>query len=74
MGCWVGIFNRRNWWSTSDMTMYEGATFIINNNMSRTWFEGILSSLRYTDRKDVEYIDGFFPYASNGRIMEHEHS
>ena len=28
--------------------------------MPRTWFEGILGSLCYTDKKEVEYYDGFF--------------
>ena len=40
--------------------MSKGAYFILNIYMSRTRFEGILSSLRYMDRKDVKYNDGFF--------------
>ena len=60
MGCWVGIFNRRNWWSTAEPIISEGATFRIDNYVPRTRFEGILGSLRYTDKNNVEYYDGFF--------------
>ena len=58
MGCWVKIFNRRNWWSTSDPTMSEGDTFRINKYMPSARFEGIKGSLHYTDKNDVEYYDG----------------
>ena len=60
MGFWVVILNRMNWWSTVDPTMYGGVTFKIINYMSRTRFEGIIGYLYYTDKKDVEYYDGFF--------------
>ena len=60
MVCWVGILNRSNWWSTEEPKMSGGAPFRLNKYMSRTRFEGILGSLRYTDKKDVEYYDGFF--------------
>ena len=73
MGFWVIIYNGRNWCSTAKTTMSEGAIFIINKYMSRTKFEGILFSLRYMDRKDVEYNYRFLPHASNVRSMEHEH-
>ena len=39
--------------------MSEGVP-IIKKYMLRTRFEVTLSSLRYKDRKDVEYNDGFF--------------
>ena len=39
--------------------MSEGVPFRLNKYMSRTRFEGILSSLLYTDRKYVEYNYGF---------------
>ena len=60
MGCRVGISNRRNWWSTVEPTMSEGATFRLNKYISSTRFEVILSSLRYMGRKDVEYNAGFY--------------
>ena len=59
MGFWVVISNRRNGWSTTEPTMSEGVP-IIKKYMLRTRFEVTLSSLRYKDRKDVEYNDGFF--------------
>ena len=40
--------------------MSEGVTFILNKCMSRTRFEGILSSQLYTDKKYVGYYYGFF--------------
>ena len=60
MGCWVRISNRRNWWSTSNPTMSVGAPFILNKYIPRTRFEGVLGSLHCTDKKYVEYYDGFF--------------
>ena len=38
--------------------MSEGARFRLNKYMPRTRFEGILLSIRYTDRNDVGYNDG----------------
>ena len=60
MGFWVRILNRKNLWSTADPTMSQDAPFRLNTYMSSTRFEGILGSLRYIDKKDVEYYDGFF--------------
>ena len=60
MGFWVRISKRRNWWSTADLKMSGGAPLRLNKYMSRTNFEGIHVSLRYTDQKDLEYYDGFF--------------
>ena len=60
MGCWVKISNWRNRWSTENPKMFEGVPFRINKYMSSTRFEGIILSLHYTDRKDVEYDDGLF--------------
>ena len=60
MGCWVGITNRRNWWSKPELKISGDARFRLNTYMSRTRFEGILVSLRFKDKKDVEYSDGFF--------------
>ena len=58
MGFWVGISNRRNLWLTEDLTMSEGVPFRLNNYMSGTRFEVILSSLRLTDINYVEYNYG----------------
>ena len=55
MGCWVRIVTRRNGWATSEPKIYEGAPFRLNKYMSRMSFECIISSIRYTYRKDVEY-------------------
>ena len=40
--------------------MYEGVPLRLNKYMSRKMFEGILSSIRYINRKDVAYNYGFF--------------
>ena len=40
--------------------MSGGSTFVLNNYMPRTRFEGILVSLHYRYQKYVEYYDGFF--------------
>ena len=60
MGCWVGIPNRRNWCSKSELTISVGEPFRLNKYMSRTRFEGILGFLRYKVKKDVGYSAGFF--------------
>ena len=60
MGCWVGITKRRKWWSTEYPTIYGGAPFRLNKNMSRTRFELFLGYLRYRVQKNVGYYDGFF--------------
>ena len=58
MGFWVGISNRRNCWSTAEPKISRGMSFILNNYMARTRFEGILVSLRYRFQKDVGCYDG----------------
>ena len=61
MGYWVGIPNRRNWWSIAEPTMSGGrAPFRLDKYMSRTRFEGILGSILYRYQKGVGYYDGFF--------------
>ena len=53
MGFWVGISNRRNWYPIVEPKMSEGVPFRLNKYISKKSFEGILASIRYTDRKDV---------------------
>lgn len=43
-----------------ETTMFKGAPFRLAPYMSRTRFEEILGSLRYTNRPEVAYHDGFF--------------
>ena len=38
VGFWVGIYNRRDYWSTKYPNMSEGVPFILNNYMSRNIF------------------------------------
>ena len=59
MGCWVGISNRRKWWSTAEPKMSGGATFRLSKYMSRTRFEGILGSLNYTDKRMLNILMGY---------------
>ena len=40
--------------------MSEGAPFRLNKYMPRARFEGILGSIRYTDKNYVKYYYGFF--------------
>ena len=60
MGYWVGISNKRNWWSTAETTMSESVPFLLNMYMPRTRFEVIILSLCYANRNYVEYNDRFF--------------
>ena len=78
MGYWDGISNRKKWWSTPEPTISEGASLRINKYISRKIFEGILSSIRYIDRNNVEYNDGLFHMhqmeeAWNTKIAEEFH-
>ena len=60
MGSWVGISNRRSWWLTEEPKISGGAPFRLDKYISRIIFEGILGSLRYRDKKYIEYYDVFF--------------
>ena len=51
MSCWVGIRNRRDWWSTSAPSRHKGSPFRLNDYMSRNRFDQILSSLQHTDQE-----------------------
>ena len=57
--CWVGIPERRDWWSVTPQVMHRGSYFRLNEYMSRHCFDEILASLGYTNR-EVQYEDGFF--------------
>ena len=59
MACWVGIENRRDWWSTTTPLMDKCAQFRLNRIMSRNQFDSILNALRFTN-KEVPYEDDFF--------------
>ena len=45
MGFWVIISNRSSWWSSADLTMRLGVPIRLDNYMSSTRFQGILSWL-----------------------------
>ena len=50
IACWVGILERRDWWSVTTTVIHRGAYFILNKYMSCHCFNEILSYLRYTNR------------------------
>ena len=58
IACWVGICNRRDWWSTAAPSRNMGAPFRLNYYMNRNRFENILSLLQHTDQAS-EYEDRF---------------
>ena len=60
MGFWVGISNRRKWWSTAEPEIYGGAPFRLNKFMSSNRFGVILGCISYKDKNYVGYYDGFF--------------
>ena len=43
MACWVDISSCRDWWLTSDPSIFQGAQFRLNNYISRNLFDQILS-------------------------------
>lgn len=66
---WIGIWlllattqgaQRRAFWSTAPISPFRGAKLRFNHLMSRTRFEAILSSLKYTDRDPPNFVDKFF--------------
>ena len=65
IGLWVLIStvdgsDRHSFWSSKSMNMYEGAPFRLGEYMTRTHFEEILSSLRYTDESPPTLLDRFW--------------
>jgi hypothetical protein len=43
--------HRRDWWSTTAVSMYSGAPFRFHDYMTRSRFEDILQALRYTTQQ-----------------------
>ncbi|KAL7524687.1 hypothetical protein ACHAXR_004709, partial [Thalassiosira sp. AJA248-18] len=59
MACFEGISDRRDWWSTKPVSMFEGAPFRLNEYMSLTRFKNICSAMRYTDEELPSFLDRF---------------
>ena len=66
---WIGIWvllstvdgpDRRSFWSSKDVDMYEGAPFRLSSLMTRNWFENILSAMMYTSNEPPVYVDQFW--------------
>ena len=53
IGCWGRISNGKNWMSTMEPNISEGATFRLNQYMSMKGFEEVPKLLNYTNREDV---------------------
>jgi len=66
---WLGLWflmatvvgpRRRDFWSSPPIDEFDGAPFCLNKWISRTCFEAILSSLRFTDSAPLTQKDGFW--------------
>ena len=51
-------FNKREFWSTKEVSMFEGAPFRLHSIMSRRRFEEIMANLKITDQHQPTYKDG----------------
>ena len=52
--------DRRTFWSTRDLDIFEGSFFTLPNYMTQTWFENILNKLTYTNKNPPELRDRFW--------------
>ena len=52
--------DRRSFWSTRDLGIFQGCFFTLSNYMTRTRFETILNNLTYTSKDPPEYKDRFW--------------
>ena len=59
MACWVGIPDRRDWWSVTPPEMHRGSPLCLNGYMPCYFFDEIIASFIYTNR-EVQYEDGLF--------------
>ena len=66
---WIGLWvmmstvaesDRRTFWSTRDLDIFEGSFFTLSNYMTRTRFENILNNLTYMNKKPPEFRDRFW--------------
>jgi hypothetical protein len=66
---WLGLWilmstvdgsDRRSFWSSRPINIYEGAPFWLTEFMSRTRFEQILNAISYTTNKPPEQLDQFW--------------
>ena len=67
--CWIGLWilmstvdgsDRRSFWSSKDINMFEGAPFRLTHYMSRNRFEEILSAISYTNKHPPQMLDKFW--------------
>ena len=59
MCCYDGITDRREWWSSKPITMFEGAPFRLNEYMSYKRFAAITAAMCYTDKPPPSFVDRF---------------
>jgi hypothetical protein len=60
MACHNGFPDRDMWWSTKPIVMFGGAPFRLNAYMSRSRFDQIMHTLRYTDKEaTLFFLDCF---------------
>ena len=66
---WIGLWvlmstvdgsDRQSFWSTKAINMNEGAPFRLQQYMSRTRFEAILSATKYTKENPPAFVDRFW--------------
>jgi Transposase IS4 len=67
--CWIGCWfimatvsgpQRTEYWRNSDINIFEGAPFRLNDIMTGNRFKAILSSLEYNNKPPPEYKDRFW--------------
>ena len=67
--CWIGLCvmmstvagsDRRRFWLTCDLDIFEGSFFTLSNYMTQTQFENILNNLTYMNKKPPEFHDQFW--------------
>ena len=67
--CWIGLWilmstvdgsDRRSFWSSKDINMFDGAPFRLTHYMSRNRFEEILSAISYTNKCPPQMLDKFW--------------
>ena len=66
---WIGLWiimsacdgsDHRSFWSTKNPNIFEGRHFRLQQSMSRYWFEGILSAIKYTNNNPPAHKDRFW--------------
>ena len=60
MACFVGEYNARAWWSSKQISRWEGAPHWLNEFITCDRFEGITWALQLRNRPVPSFKDGFY--------------